>query len=249
MNILSISDGADRGTHAYLPFMAHEAGKELLLCGLRLDGCSLEEHWKNWRKESPCYEYDICLPGETETRTVDDVALHEAVEDEEWDVITLRQSRALCADEESYLPYLAEIAEYCRMMQPKAKIMLIQPWVHDIGSPDPAFAKMFGGNQNEMYVALTEACAKAAIEADIDTVVPVGKAWEIARQTAVGGRLTYNGYDANELGCYLAGACLYESAFGESILENPFSLPSPYNEAVPLLKLCAQTAAERGIIR
>ena len=80
MNILSISDGSERSTHAYLPYMAEAAGQEMLLCDLCIDGCSLEQHWDNWRKELPCYEYDICLPGETDTRTVDEVALHEAVE-------------------------------------------------------------------------------------------------------------------------------------------------------------------------
>ncbi len=239
MNILSISDISDRSTHAYLPFMAKAAGKDMLLCGLHLDGCSLEQHWDNWRKELPCYEYDVCLPGETETRTVDDVALHEAVEDEEWDVITFRQTYSLCCEKESYTPYLAELAEYCRMMQPKAKILLIQPWICDASA-------LAGG---EMYTVLTEACAEAAIEADIDTIVPVGKAWEIARQTPLGDRLTYGGRNASELGCYLAGACLYENAFGESIADNPFTLPVPFDEAVPLMKLCVQTAGEKGILR
>lgn len=249
MNILSISDGSDRSTHAYLPYMAKAAGKEMMLCSLRTDGCSLEQHWDNWRREKPCYEYDICLPGETEMRTADEVALHEAVEDEEWDVITLRQSRELSGVEESYLPYLAELAEYCRMMQPKAKIMLIQPWTYDEGCGDRAFARLYGADQGEMYRALTESCAKAAIESDIDIIVPIGKAFQIARQTPAGSRLTCDGYDGNELGCYLAGACLYEAAFGESIAENGFTLPSPFNESVPLLKLCAQMAAEKGIIR
>ena len=183
MNILSISDGSERSTHAYLPYMAEAAGQEMLLCDLCIDGCSLEQHWDNWRKELPCYEYDICLPGETDTRTVDEVALHEAVEDEEWDVITLRQSRSMSGVEESYLPYLAELAEYCRMMQPKAKIMLIQPWTYDSDSADPSFRRLYGGDQDEMYRALTESCAKAAIESDIDIIVPIGKAFQIARQT------------------------------------------------------------------
>ena len=151
--------------------------------------------------------------------------------------------------EESYLPYLAELAEYCRMMQPKAKIMLIQPWTYDSDSADPSFRRLYGGDQDEMYRALTESCAKAAIESDIDIVVPIGKAFQIARQTPAGSRLTCDGYDGNELGCYLAGACLYEAAFGKSVTENGFTLPAPLNETVPLLKLCAQMAAEKGIIR
>ena len=74
--------------------MAKATGKELLLCNLFIGGCSLEQHWNNWREEKTDYEYEIYLPFETEMTRANEVALHEAVEDEEWDVANTSESIA-----------------------------------------------------------------------------------------------------------------------------------------------------------
>ncbi len=248
MNVLSIGNSFSTNAHKFLPLMAEAGGKELMLCNLYIGGCSLEQHWKNWREEKTDYEYEIYLPFETEMTRADDIALHEAVEDEEWDVITLQQCSPLSGIPESYSPYLSELAEYCRMVQPQAKIMLHQTWAYEAGSPHPDFSK-YGRSQQTMYEALTEAYVNAATEADIDLIIPSGRAWQTARNTLIGDKLTEDGYHGNDLGCYLAGACFYEMIFGESIFENKFSLSDYPNHITEILKLCAHTAVEEGIVR
>lgn len=248
MNVLSIGNSFSTNAHKFLPQMAKAGGKELLLCNLFIGGCSLEQHWKNWREENDCYDYEVYLPFETEMSRPDGIALHEAVEDEEWDVITLQQCSALSGISESYSPYLSELAEYCRMVQPKAKIMLHQTWAYENGSNHPAFAN-YGKNQQEMYRALTEAYVNAALEADIDIIIPSGRAWQTARNTPIGDKLTVDGFHGNDLGCYLAGACFYEKIFNESIYENSFMLPDVPENVTEILKLCAHTAVEKGIIK
>ncbi len=248
MNVLSIGNSFSTNAHMYLPHMAKADGRELLLCNLFIGGCSLEQHWKNWREENPAYDYEVYLPFETELSRPDGIALHEAVEDEEWDVITLQQGSALSGISESYSPYLSELAEYCRMMQPKAKIMLHQTWAYEEGSNHPAFAA-YGKSQQEMYKALTEAYVNAALEADIDLIIPSGRAWQTARNTPIGDRLTCDGFHGNDLGCYLASACFYEMIFEESIYSNAYLPPDIPEHIVEILKLCAHTAVEKGIIK
>lgn len=248
MNVLSIGNSFSTNAHKFLPHMAKAAGKELLLCNLFIGGCSLELHWNNWREEKTDYEYEIYLPFETEMTRATEVALHEAVEDEEWDVITLQQCSGLSGIPESYSPYLSELAEYCRMVQPKAKIMLHQTWAYEKGSAHTDFSR-YGRNQDEMYRALTEAYANASLEADIDLIIPSGRAWQTARNTPIGDKLTVDGYHGNDLGCYLASACFYEMIFGESIFGNSFMLPDIPENVVEILKLCAHTAVENGIIK
>ncbi len=247
MNVLSIGNSFSTNAHKFLPLMAEADGEELMLCNLYIGGCSLENHWKNWREESTDYEYEIYLPYETEMTRVDDIALHEVVEDEEWDVITLQQCSPLSGIPESYSPYLSELAEYCRMVQPNAKIMLHQTWAYEAGCPNTAFAN-YGRSQQEMYRALTEAYVNAALEADIDLIIPSGRAWQTARNT-IGDKLTEDGYHGNDLGCYLAGACFYEMIFGKSIYDNKFELPDVDKKINEILKLCAHTAVEKGIVR
>lgn len=248
MNVLSIGNSFSTDAHTYLPAMAKAAGKELLLCNLHIGGCSLEKHWENWKEEKEDYFYEVYLPFETEMSRPDGVALHEAVEDEEWDVITLQQCSPLSGVKESYSPYLSELAEYCRLMQPKAKIMLHQTWAYENGFDSTAF-KTYGYSQDKMYAALTEAYAEASLEADIDLIIPSGRAWQTARQTVIGDKLTRDGMHGNEFGCFLASACFYEMIFGEDIRENPFCPEGVSPEIAELLKVCAHIAVEEGIIK
>lgn len=247
MNVLSIGNSFSTNAHKFIPHMAKAAGKELLLCNLFIGGCSLEQHWNNWREEKTAYDYEIYLPFETEMSRAPEVALHEAVEDEDWDIITLQQCSHLSGIPESYSPYLSELAEYCRMMKPDAKIMLHQTWAYENGCSHPGFAA-YGRDQQEMYKALTEAYANASMEADIDLIIPSGRAWQSARNT-IGDKLTVDGFHGNDMGCYLAGACFYEMIFSESIYENAFYPEGIDKNTVDILKLCAHTAVEKGIIK
>lgn len=247
MNVLSIGNSFSTNAHKFIPHMAKAAGKELLLCNLFIGGCSLEQHWNNWREEKTEYDYEVYLPFETEMSRASEVALHEAVEDEEWDIITIQQCSHLSGIPESYSPYLSELAEYCRMVQPNAKIMLHQTWAYENGCTHPGFAS-YGRDQQEMYKALTECYANASMEADIDLIIPSGRAWQTARNT-IGDKLAVDGYHGNDLGCYLASAYFYEMIFGESIYENAFYPEGIEKNVVDILKLCAHTAVEKGIIK
>ena len=246
MNILSIGNSFSTNAHKFLPRILKADGDEIMLCNLFIGGCSLEQHWNNWREEKTDYDYEIYLPGETEMTRADDVALHEAVEDEDWDVITLQQCSHFSGIPETYSPYLSELAEYCRMVKPEAKIMLHQTWAYEEGCAHGGFAN-YKNSQQEMYRALTEAYVDAAMEADIDLIIPSGRAWQTARNT-IGDILTVDGYHGNDMGCYLASACFYEMIFGRSILENKFELPDVDKGTMEILKICAHTAVEKGII-
>ena len=124
--------------------------------------------------------------------------------------------------------------------------MLHQTWAYENGSQHPAFAT-YNHSQTEMYRALTECYVEAADEADIDLIIPSGRAWETARQTVIGDNLTVDGFHGNDMGCYLAGACFYEKIFNESIITNDFYLPERNKEITEILKICAHISVEEGI--
>lgn len=249
MKILSVGNEFSSQAQTYLPFLAGAAGKELTACTLRLDGASIEDHYRNYTDEEEVYSYECFLPGETEKLCPDGIALHEAVEDDDWDIITLQQNGELSGDKESYKPYLAELAAYCKLMHPEAKIMVFQTWAYEAGSPDRIFREVFEGNQVNMYNTIARCCAEIKDEADADDIVPIGRAWQIARNSSIGDRLTTNGVDANELGEFLASCCLYEKIFNEGTNLSPFNLPGFSKATSDLLKICAHMACEEGIIK
>jgi hypothetical protein len=66
MNILSIGNSFSTNAHKFLSQIAADDGEEIMLCNLFIGGCSLEQHWNNWREEKTVYDYEIYLPDETE---------------------------------------------------------------------------------------------------------------------------------------------------------------------------------------
>lgn len=242
MKVLSIGNSFSTDAHTYLPFLAKAAGKELTLGNLYFPGCSLEKHYNHWINEEEVYAYESFLPFSTDMLRPDGIALHEAVEDEDWDIITLQQCSRLSGIRESYTPYLAELAAYCRLMYPEAKIMLHQTWSYEKGCQLKEFKEYYGADQLKMYEELTRCCNEAAEEAEIDFIIPTGRAWQYTRQTAIGDRLTLDGFHGNEMGQFLGSCCFYEAIFGEDTTKVPFDLPE-YDKAVSdLLKLCAHIA-------
>ena len=242
MKVLSIGNSFSTDAQTYLPHLAKAAGKELTLGNLFIPGCSLETHYRNLIDENEDYIYENFLPFSTEMLRPDGIALHEAVEDEEWDVITLQQCSPLSGVRESYSPYLAELAAYCRLMYPNARIMLHQTWAYEQGCQIPEFREYYNFDQLTMYKKLTQCCIEAAEEAEIDFIIPTGKAWQYTRQTAIGDKLTRDTYHGNEMGQFLGSCCFYEAIFGEDTTSVPFDLPE-YDKAVSdLLKLCAHMA-------
>ena len=185
MNILSIGNGISSDAHRFLPQMALADDEELLLCNLYIENCSLEQHWNNWREEKTDYDYEVYLPFETELNRPDGVALHEAVEDEDWDIITLQQTTALSGIPESYSPFLSELAEYCRMVQPNAKIMVHQTWAYEQGSK---LLDERGGylDQHDMFNDLEKAYQKAEKAISADGIIPSGKVMMQAIDNGIG---------------------------------------------------------------
>ncbi len=89
---------------SYLPRLAKEAGKDLLLSNLTVKNCSIESHYRNYIDENEVYTYETYLPGITGAMRPEGIALHEAAEDDDWDIIFFCQNIALSGIKESYNP-------------------------------------------------------------------------------------------------------------------------------------------------
>ena len=246
MNVLSIGNSFSQNAHTFLPGMMKADGcDDFMLCNLYIPACSLETHWQNMKSEKEAYEYQIYLPGETVMTKADGVALFEPLEDEEWDVVTLQQVSSLAGIEESWSPYLEELTAYVRMTAPKAKVFIHQTWAYDKGTVNEGFAK-YSNSTDTMFDCINRAVEIAKINADVDGVIPSGLAFQFARQTNLKNMLTApDGYHASIPGCYLAGACFYETVTGKSITENAFRIEGVPEEYINLLALCAHSAVEK----
>ncbi len=244
MKVLSIGNEQTSSAHLYLNRLVKEARKELLLSNLCYEGASVEDHYRNYIDEEEVYFYETYLPFETEMMRPDGIALHEAVEEEDWDFITLQQNGELSGDEESYKPYLGELSAYCRMMHPGAKIMLVQPWAFEKNCALPCFREFYGKDSENMFEMIKHTCSVTSANEEIDGIIPIGHAFRLLGATSLENTLTKDGVQASELGAFAAGCVLYEAFFGESCLDSPFKLKDVPDEINELIKICAHTAAE-----
>lgn len=201
---------------SYLPQLAKAGGKELLLANLMSDNCSIESHYRNYIDENEVYTYETYLPGITEAMRPDGIALHEAVEDDEWDIIIFSQNIALSGIRESYNPYLAELSAYCRLMIPGARTMLIEPWAYEPGCEKKAFVKAYNSDSEEMASRISECCSLSADTAEIDRVTRLGRVWQAVRNSGTDISLTSDGESASKEGEFLSSCILYRELFSES---------------------------------
>ena len=240
MKVLIIGNKFTSQMCTYLPAMAKAGGKELMLSNLTAGNTSVESHYRNYTDENEVYTYETYLPSITEAMKPDGIALHEAVEDDDWDAVMLSQNIALGGIRESYNPYLAELAAYCRLMHPQAEIILIEPWSYGPGCKKKAFAEAYNSDSEEMYEKISVSCQAAAQTAEADRIIHIGRAFQTARKTQPGISLTTDGENADEAGRFLAACVIYRALFNESAFGNPFRLPALPDETDDLLRLVSE---------
>lgn len=262
MKILSIGNSFSVDAQRWVKDIFTAAGDEVTLGDLYIGGCPLERHCENMKSGLPAYEYF------KDNKTLGAASLAAGLIDEDWDVITLQQASHFSGMEETYLPYLTDLADHVRSVCPNAVIYIHQTWAYEYNSAHHAFVN-YGSDRRVMHERLTAAYRKAA-EILASPVLPVGKAVSLARENPLfdpekgGIPITRDGFHLSyHQGRYLAGAVWYEALTGKPIADVPFvpksyeymgrgnyrvledSVPTP--EQMQVLKDCAHRAVSEGI--
>lgn len=159
----------------YLPQIAKEKGKELIIGRAELGGCSLERHWK-------LAEAAEANPNDSAGKAYKGKSLRMLLSEGEWDVVTMQQYSLLSGDVDTYRPYAKKLYDLIKSIQPKAKIVLHQTWAYR--ADGTSFGKIKGERRAkdaaEMYAGSRQAYHTIGDELDI-LVIPVGDAfWKIS---------------------------------------------------------------------
>ncbi len=232
MNILMIGNS---GCYYYtdeLYEMGKAAGIDMNVCNIYYSGCTLEQHWTWWKHGESNYEYyKTDAFGRSRTNGV---SLNWCLKQENWDVITLQEafSPSKAQDKEGCLrtarTYLKGLLEYLRQNFPKSEFLWHQTWSYEVG-----YNQVNGSIENKQqqnahhetvkYVA-TALCDEFPLER-----IPVGDAWQIAREdTRVGDTLCHKGgtvgdflHDGDTGGGQYLNACVwFEVLTGKSCMGN-----------------------------
>lgn len=218
MKILSIGNSFSQDAHKYLNKISLESGSELHCANLFIGGCSLERHYNNML--STAQDYDLEINGGPCVRKI---SLGEALNSDEWDVVTLQQASHFSGKPQSYVPYITSLADFVRENQPSAKIYFHKTWAYETDSTHGAFPT-YNYSQAEMYRRLSDASEMASrlINAEI---IPVGTVIQTLRENTAefdyqngGLSLCRDGFHLSlDYGRFTAAAVWFHTLVGKKI--------------------------------
>lgn len=179
INVLSIGNSFSDDAQRYLHELARSEGVKLETINLFIGGCSLALHFRNMAGDKKAYRLGVNGHGAEGFMS----SISEALLARDWDYITLQQASHFSFDEDSYEPYISELAEYVRSLCPKAKILVHQTWGYESGSTR---CQQYGFETYEEMFARVKYCyEKAADSIQADGILPCGAAFEYALHNGI----------------------------------------------------------------
>lgn len=179
IRVLSIGNSFSQDAQRYIHDLAKKEGVSIVTVNLYIGGCPLEVHYRNMLGDKRAYSLEI--NGQTETGFL--VSMKEALLAKSWDYITIQQASVYSCREDSYEPYLTELAKFIRLMCPKAKLLIHQTWGYESGS-DKVINRGFQ-TYDEMFAEVKRCYDKAAKAVQADGIIPSGTAFAYALQNGI----------------------------------------------------------------
>lgn len=237
IKILAIGNSFTGDATSFLQKLARGGGKELTLFVAAVGGYSLEEHVARLQ----AFEAD---PKDPRGRPYGkkDTSLREALQKEDWDVVTIQQSSVRSTKPETFEPSMTILVEYIRKHAPGARILLFEPWAY----PDDYYdqVKSLKLDHTSMRAKVKSVYQEVSEKTGIE-IIPVGEAFERAGGSEAPITLTNpNDKHCNSQGRYLSGAVFYEAIFRDGVEGNSFRPPKVTSEeAKTLLRVAHETVA------
>ncbi len=215
MDILAVGNSFSRDATRYLHQIAKADGVEMNVIGLAIGGCSLQQHYKHYMADDKLYE--LWVNGEY---TEFFVTLKDALLNRDWDCITVQQSTRLAVIEESFVPYLEDLAAIFRRCCPKAQIALHEGWMSESHTPR---LRGWGYEDNsEMYEDLHAINNKMSKLIKADAVIPGATVLNQALKEGLTGFYEDGHHASLGIGRYLMGLTWYKTLTGRPVTGNSF---------------------------
>lgn len=175
MKVLSIGNSFSQDAHRWLHKLALANGVDIRTVNLVIGGCSLETHWTNASQNNSYY--DLERNGGTNKGKI---SINDALQMDEWDIITLQQVSGWSGIFETYEPYLSSLAELIRKVCPNAKLWFHQTWAYETDSTHCHFAN-YNNDQRQMFDSIASATKEAAKTINVG-IIPAGRVIQSLRE-------------------------------------------------------------------
>ena len=217
MNVLAIGNSFSEDSARYLHSIAKADNTKLDVVNLFIGGCSLERHYRNMLSDKKAYELQY-----NGVSTHFQVSLSEALLNRHWDVITLQQVSSSSFNEESYYPYITELAAYARKFAPTAKIYIHQTWAYEDGSDRLMNTKKYS-KADDMLADIIAAYNKAEDSINADGIIRSGELFATLLQNGIQSVHRDSLHASYGLGRYALGLLWYQELCKKSVVDNTFA--------------------------
>lgn len=223
IKIFGVGNSFTEDAHTWLKQICEAAGIEVKLVCPFIGGHTLKRHLD--KIEADAADYELIIDGHN---TGKKVTFLEALEMEQWDIVTFNQGSVQAGRPFTYYPFINQLSDIVLKQSPNAKLYMYQTWAYEYNAQHPYFP-VYNCNQNEMHIRTRDSYKMAAKLIDAP-IIPVGDVIQYIRENIPefdykngGMSLNRDGYHLTELyGRYAAGLTFYRSLFGGDVFSNDF---------------------------
>lgn len=226
----------------YLHEIADSQGDTIIIGNMYIGSSTLELHYSNSLEDAASYQYRKVVDGERINRSGTTLAY--ALDDEEWDIVTLQQSSPNSGLPYTYSPYFDHMISYVKenTTNPDLKIAFHMTWAWADGFSHSGYSA-YNNKQLTMYNAIVSTM-QSVVSPKVDFIIPVGTAIQNARSSLLGDSFNRDGTHLNyNYGRYTAALTWYQKLFGKSVVGITYA---PDN-VTPFQTEVAQQAAHNAV--
>ena len=206
LRVLAIGNSFSSDTTHFLEDIARAEGFENIWVGnLYISGCKLDQHATNASQNAMSYKYYTNFDG-TWT-TIESCNIQYALQQVEWDYITMQQGSTYSGLPDSYEPHLTQLIEYVNnnKRNPQAHLAWNMTWAYQSDFQKIDMFSKYDLDQMKMYNAILDTVQQKVVpHEEFSYIIPVGTAIQNARTSYFGDTLTRDGYHLSELGRVIA---------------------------------------------
>lgn len=223
LKVLSVGNSFARNATKVLYQIAKQEGvEEIVLGNLHIGGCPISRHYELSQSGAAEYAYYKNTTGTWEK--TENVAMMTALQDEEWDYITITSTPGQEGDPKFYEGCLDGLIAFLRANKtnPEAKIAYHMTWAFPNASQSSVM-KLHGNSRVNMFNAITDTTQNHIMtKYDLDFLIASGTAVENSRSSLGEVFTKDDGYHMNTYGEYVTGYMYFAAITGKPLTELKF---------------------------
>ncbi len=225
IRILAIGNSFSDDATEHLWMCLKKAGvKRVIIGNLHIGGCSLDTHLENMKSEEKAYQYRKNTTGSWSTIQQ---SLPYALQDEQWDYITMQQSSGVSGFSSSY-GSLDELISLVKGKIPQnCKLYWHMTWAYQSDATLAAFDN-YNKNQLKMYNAITDTVQSTILpNKNFSGVIAAGTALQNLRTSYIGDKVTRDGLHLDlGIGRYTVSLTWIAEILGVDVIDSISWCPS-----------------------